>query len=129
MPKVSEMIQSKFLRKEDIDDELIVTCKTVTLEDMPGDNNDQRWVLYFREIPKGLVLNATTIRVLDKSFGKHSDDWVGKKATLYVDETVQFKGQVVGGLRLRPLKVAKPKPADVTLETERDATSDQSSFS
>ena len=37
MPRVTEMIVSKYLRKEDVDDELVVTCKTVKLEDMPGD--------------------------------------------------------------------------------------------
>lgn len=108
MPKVSEMIQSKFLRKEDIDDDLIVTCKTVTLEDMPGDGDEKRWVLSFRELPKAMVLNATTIRVLAKAFGEDSDSWTGKKVTLYVDPNVSFKGQVVGGLRLRPIR---PKAA------------------
>jgi hypothetical protein len=108
MPKVSDMISSKFLRKDDVgDDEVTVTIKDVALEEMPGDSGDTRWVLYFREMPKGMVLNATTIRVLDKSFGSHSDDWAGKKVTLYVDEGVQFKGQVVGGLRLRPVKGPK----------------------
>jgi hypothetical protein len=117
------MIQSKFLRKEDIDDELVVTIKDVDLEDMPGDSGEQRWVLYFKELPKGLVLNATTIRVLEKSFGSHSDNWRGKKVTLYVDHSVQFKGQVVGGLRLRPLKtktplVAPAQPPDTSFNVE-----------
>lgn len=107
MPKVSEMIVSKFLRKEDIDDELVVSIKSVKLEDMPGDSGEQRWVLSFRELPKGLVLNTTTIRVLEKSYGGDSDDWTGKKVTLYVDPNVSFKGQIVGGLRLRPQKPAK----------------------
>ena len=115
MPKVSEMIVSKFLKKDDIDDEVIVTLKGVKLEDMPGDSNEQRWVLSFRELPKGLVLNTTTIRVLEKSFGGNSDDWVGKKVALYVDENVQFKGQIVGGLRLRPLKARPAAQATTAL--------------
>jgi hypothetical protein len=114
MPRVSEMIQSKYLRKEDIDEEMVASIKAVALENMPGDSGEQRWVLTFRELPKGLVLNTTTIRVLDKCFGNHSDEWVGRKVTLYVDETVQFKGQVVGGLRLRPFKAPKaPKAAQL----------------
>lgn len=82
MPKVSEMIQSKFLRKEDIEDDLVVTCRDVKLENVPGEVGEQRWVLFFRELPKGLVLNATTIRVLEKAFGHDSDDWRGRKVTL-----------------------------------------------
>lgn len=113
MPKVSEMIQSKFLRKDDVDDDVIVTIKDVSLEDMPGDSGDQRWVLAFRELPKGLVLNTTSIRVLEKAFGQDSDDWRGQKVSLYVDPNVSFKGQVVGGLRLRPLKAKAPKAAQL----------------
>jgi len=107
------MIQSKFLRKDDVDDDVIVTIKDVSLEDMPGDSGEQRWVLAFRELPKGLVLNTTSIRVLEKAFGQDSDDWRGQKVSLYVDPNVSFKGQVVGGLRLRPLKAKAPKAAQL----------------
>ena len=99
---------------------IIVTIKTVALEDMPGDGHEKRYALYFRELPKGLVLNATTIRVLAKAFGEDSDDWTGKKVTLYVDPNVSFKGQVVGGLRLRPMKPAKPTTAAVAGEPFSD---------
>jgi hypothetical protein len=98
------MIKSKFLRQEDIEDDVILTMKDVTLEEMPGDENEKRWVLTFREIPKGLVLNATVIRVLEKHYGHHSDEWIGRKVTLYRDESIQFKGKTMGGLRLRPFK-------------------------
>jgi hypothetical protein len=110
MAKVSEMIISKFLRKEDVDDDLIVTLKNCRLEDMPGESKEQRWVLYFRELPKGLVLNTTIIRVLEKNFGDDSDEWAGKKVTLFVDENVTFKGAIVGGLRLRVQKAPKQSP-------------------
>lgn len=113
MPKVTEMIQSKFLRKEDIDDDLLVTVKKIALEDMPGEDGEQRWVVYFRELPKGLVLNVTTIRTFEAAFGGDSDDWIGNKVTLYVDPAVSFKGKIVGGLRIRPHKAAKPKSAVV----------------
>ena len=111
MPKVSEMIKSKFLRKEDMDDgDMAVTIRECSLEDMPGDDHEQRWVLTFRELSKGLVLNVTTIRVLEKAFGEHSDEWIGKKCSLYVDPNVSFKGKVVGGLRLRPIKPKSTPP-------------------
>jgi len=102
------MIQSKFLRKEDLDDDLIVTIKTVKLEDMPGDDGEQRWVVHFRELPKGLVLNVTTIRTLESAFGSDTDQWLGNKVELYVDPGVSYKGKVVGGLRLRARKSKMP---------------------
>ncbi|MDT8320746.1 MAG: hypothetical protein RQ826_09510 [Xanthomonadales bacterium] len=100
--KVNQMIESKYLRKEDIDADTTVTLGEVTRESMP--NGDQRFVLHFPEYEKGLVMNTTTIRVLADAFGGDTDHWKGQKAVLYVDPNVSFKGQVVGGLRLRPIK-------------------------
>jgi hypothetical protein len=112
VPKVSDMIQSKFLRKEDFDEDRILTIKGVTLEVMPGDAGDQKWVLYFREEAKGMALNVTTIRVLEQAFGDDSDHWIGNKVKVYVDPNVSFGGKVVGGLRLRtPKQGPKPQPA------------------
>lgn len=117
MARVSEMIQSKFLRKEDFDEDRVLTIKGIKLEDMPGDSGDQKWVLYFREEPKGMALNVTTIRVLEQAYGDDTDHWVGNKVMVYVDPNVSFGGKIVGGLRLRtPKKQANkaptPPPAD-----------------
>jgi hypothetical protein len=105
--KVSQMIKSKFLRKDDIEDDTPATIKKLSLEDMPGDSGDQRFVLFFKGQDKGMVLNTTTIRMLEKAFGDESDDWVGKSVIIYVDPNVSYKGQVVGGLRLRPTSPKK----------------------
>jgi hypothetical protein len=125
MPKVSDMIVSKFLRKEDFDEDRVMTIRGVKLEDMPGDDGQQKWVLYFREEQKGMALNVTTIRVLEKAFGDDSDMWVGKKVKVYVDPNVSFGGRVVGGLRLMPPRQqpsqqpkAPPPPETVTAPTD-----------
>lgn len=108
MPRVSDMIVSKYLRKEDFTDEdRVMTIRSLMLEDMPGDDGTQKWVLYFNEDRKGMALNVTTIRVLEKAFGDHSDMWIGKKVKVYVDPNVSFGGKVIGGLRLMPPKNAK----------------------
>lgn len=110
MPKVSEMIVSKFLKKEDFEEDRVLTIKGVKLEDMPGDQGQQKWVLYFREEPKGLAMSVTTIRVLEQAFGSDSDQWIGNRVKVYVDPSVSFGGKVVGGLRIRTPK-AGPKAA------------------
>lgn len=112
MPSVNEMIQSKYLRKEDVEDDICVTIKSVTLQDMPGDGHyETRWCMQFRELEKKLVLNTTSIKVCGAAFGKHTDQWSGQRVTLYVDPNVSFKGQVVGGLRLRPVKSSRTTAA------------------
>lgn len=120
MPKLHQMIESKYLRKEDVEQDTTVTLGRVAQESMP--NGEKRWVLAFAEFDKGLVLNTTTIRVLADSFGHDSDDWLHKRAVLYVDPNVSFKGQVVGGLRLRPIRGSAPPPP------ARDALEDEITF-
>lgn len=104
--KTSDMIPSKFLKKSDFDEDQVVTIKGLKLEDV-GNEGDQRWVLYFSELHKGMVLNVTSIRVLEAAFGDESDFWIGKRVKVYVDPNVSFGGKVVGGLRLMPPKNAK----------------------
>lgn len=123
MAKVSDMIQSKFLRKEDFEEDRVLTIKGVKLEDMPGDDGQQKWVLYFREEPKGMALNITTIRVLEQAYGGDSDQWIGNKVKVYVDPNVSFGGKIVGGLRLRTSKVttkAAPPPQEAPVTADDD---------
>ena len=110
MAKVSEMIVSKFLRKEDFDEDRVLTIKGVKLEDV-GNQGEQRWVVHFREVDKGMVLNITSIRVLEGAYGDDSDGWIGKRVMVYVDPNVSFQGRVVGGLRLRAPKKAAAAPS------------------
>jgi hypothetical protein len=121
VPKVSDMIVSKYLKKEDFDEDQVCTIKDCKLEEI-SQQGETKWILYFREHQKGLVLNTTTIRVLEQAFGDNSDDWNGKRVKVYVDPNVSFQGRVVGGLRLRPppkgaataaaKPAAPPPPAD-----------------
>ena len=118
MALVKDMIQSKFLRKEDFDEDQVCTIKDCKLENVGRDDQpEERWVLFFRERDKGMVLNVTTIRVLEAAYGGDTDRWVGNKVMVYVDPNVSFGGKVVGGLRLRApkkqsVKEPTPPPAD-----------------
>lgn len=125
MALVKDMIQSKFLRKEDFDEDQVCTIRDCKLENVgKEDDAEQRWVLYFREREKGMVLNVTTIRVLEQAYGGDSDHWVGNKVMVYVDPNVSFGGKVVGGLRLRTpkkqsVKAPTPPPADDEFDNEK----------
>lgn len=117
MALVKDMIQSKFLRKEDFPDDQILTIRGCKLEQVGReDDPEERWVLYFKELPKGMVLNITTIRVLEQSYGGDTDQWVGNKVKVYNDPNVTFGGKITGGLRLRTPTIKKvespPKVAD-----------------
>ena len=105
MPNVSQMIQSKYLSKGDVPVPVIATIKGLSLERFNQAQRDgdkmEAWILWFVELPKGLKLNTTNIRVLEASFGPESDAWVGKRVQVYVDPSIQMAGQAVGGIRLK----------------------------
>lgn len=121
MPKLNEMLPSKFLKKEDIDDEVIVTIKGVSEENVGRDDQpEMKWCVHFREFDRPLVMNKTIMTVLAQiANSDDTDDWAGKKGILYVDPNVSFGGKIVGGLRMRPAKI-RPKPAPAAALDEDD---------
>jgi hypothetical protein len=72
---------------------------------------------YFQEPLKPLKLNSTNCNILASFTGiagkeKHIiENWVGLKIELFVDHNVKFKGTIVDGIRINPVKYKeKTKP-------------------
>jgi hypothetical protein len=111
MPRVNEMLPSTYLKKEDIPEPQLLTIAAidqVVIADESGDKT--KWAMMFSEHEKALVLNNTNIQLAAMVCGSdNSDDWIGRKIVLYADPNVSFAGKLVGGLRLRAPKTAKPK--------------------
>jgi hypothetical protein len=100
------MIQSKFLKKEDFETPRVMTIKDCSLEEVG--QGDTRWVLFFKEAAKGLVLNVTKIKQLELAFGNDTDGWMGQRVRLAHDPNVSFQGKIVGGIALQTPKAAVP---------------------
>ena len=106
----SKMKQSRYLKTADVDPEVLVTIKKVVLDKIDDESDEEKWTCYFEEFDKPLVLNWTNIQLIVKAVGhEDSDKWLGHQVILYHDETVQFKGSIVGGIRVRAVK-KKPVP-------------------
>ena len=105
--KTSQMIQSKFLKKDDFPSPEVLTIRGVAIEEVG--RGDTRWVLQFNEKPKGIVLNVTKIKQLEAAFGDDSDYWIGKKIKVEHDPTVMMGQQVVGGIKFTMPKAQAPK--------------------
>lgn len=105
MAKIGEMIESKYLKQSDVqDDEAVVTISKVGKANVApkGQEEELKWLVRFNEFDKPMVLNSTNIKRLARACNSDdSDDWLGKKVVLYVDHDVEFAGNVVGGLRIR----------------------------
>ena len=125
MPNINTMIEGKFLRKEDVGGEsgIIVTIAGWKQENvaMQGADPEMKWTLTFEELDKPLVMNSTNLHMCAKACDSDdTEDWLGKKIILYEEPNVSFGGKLVGGIRVRALKVQtapkvlekKAKPVD-----------------
>jgi len=121
--KISEMLPSKYIKQSDVPEPVLVTIKKLTTADVSqNQSGDMKWVAVFAELDKPMVLNSTNLKRIAKAHGDDSDGWIGKQMVVYVDEDVEFGGEVVGGLRLRaPKGKAAAKPA----ADPEDAAADQ----
>jgi hypothetical protein len=135
---VSELKESKFLRKEDCGPGILVTVESVHQENVAkeGAPEEMKWVMKFTEYEKPLVLNSTNGQIIAQITGSDdSDGWTGAKLVLYHDPNVSFGGKLIGGIRVRaPRKqavpvtgkkpVAMPKPVEADPEPDTTAATD-----
>jgi hypothetical protein len=108
MPKIHEMLESKFLKKEDVQAGVLLTIQSVVQKNVAkqGADPEMKWCLTFVEEDKPFVLNSTNIQLCQAIFGSDdTDEWLNRQIVLYTDPTIQFQGKVIGGVRVR-----KPKP-------------------
>ena len=109
---VSELKDSKFLRKEDCGAGILLTIADVRQENVAkeGAPEDMKWCMYFRESEKPMVLNSTNGQIIAAFTGSEdSEGWIGKQVVLYHDPNVSFGGKLVGGIRCRaPRKAGVP---------------------
>jgi len=117
MAKVSDMIPSKYLKKDDVGRGMLATITRIDQTDvsMADQPEELKWVMSIKESKKGLVLNSTNIHSCATICqSDESADWVGKQIVLYDDPSITFAGKTTGGIRIRAPKLAAQAspPAD-----------------
>jgi len=119
---ISELKNSKFLKKEDCDPPVLATITGVeeTNVAQESEDPDYRWVIHFKELEKPMVLNTTNGQMIASITGTlndtsddQSDRWIGQKVVLYNDPNVMFKGKITGGIRVRAPKVKPGSAAEL----------------
>lgn len=104
--KIGQAFPSKYLGAADIGDEdMELTITEVVTESVGrGDDQEDKPVVYFKGTKKGFVLNKTNAAAITMVCGSDdTDDWEGKKITLYATET-EFAGKTVDCIRVRTKK-------------------------
>lgn len=122
--------ESTYLKKEDlIDANGNLLTANVTIEslkwELVGKEGDKKPTLFFVGKSKGLTLNKVNQHVLSDLFGdppgnargdhestELTQHFIGKQVQVYVDPSIMFGSDRVGGLRLRaiPAQQAPPQP-------------------
>lgn len=103
---------------------LIFTIKEVKQENtiVAGNRGDFN-IAYFHENIKPMVLNAgnaSIVRGFSETKSVDTDHWKNIPIELFVDKNVKMKGQIVGGMRIKPIqpKITKTKPNFTTEKFE-----------
>ena len=116
-----KVYKSEHLGVADLEDlieegkKLVFTIKEVKQEiQVVAGKRGEFNIAYFNEAIKPWVLNATNAKQV-KIFAGGSpfvEDWKNVPVELYVDANVKMKGDIVGGVRINPIKptTTKSKP-------------------
>ena len=102
---INDMKESKFVTRHDVGNGKNVIIKSVVVENVAPPNADpeEKWVCYFNNARKGLVLNQTNANLIAHIIGsEETSDWTGHSIQLYDDPSVSYAGKIVGGVRVRP---------------------------
>ncbi len=100
--KANELCPAPNLEAADFAGDTVVTIKSVAFKEV-GDEKINKGVIYFDELPRGLVLNRTNLKRIISHHGNETEAWIGKALTLYPSET-DFGGKTVACIRVREKK-------------------------
>lgn len=110
MPNINDAFPSRYLKAGDLKNKKVALTIVKVETDTIGD--ESKLVVYFKGTDKGLVLNKTnanSIAVVTNS--EDTDDWAGKKITLYPTK-VEFQGKRVAAIRIEEPDEVLEEPID-----------------
>lgn len=108
-----EMKESKYLTKDDVQPPRLLTIKSFDRQNVArqDDEPEYKWIMYFMEEEKGMVLGSTNRELLKMALGTSSpSEALGRKIVLFNDPSVSYGGKLTGGIRLRAPRIKAPEP-------------------
>lgn len=101
MPRASRFLKPKFLTATDVrefgSDGRETTITTTKVVRVAG---EEKLVVFFADIERGYVCNQNNLEALLEMHGGDDDTahWTGTSVHVYVDESILFSDQQVGGI-------------------------------
>lgn len=123
--KLNILFPSKYVKAADLNGKPVtLTISHLVVEKMGhGAEEEKKPVLYFAKATKGLVLNRTNGMIIGALYGDETDDWKGKRITIYPTKVRAF-GSMQDAIRVREEIPAHPKPVAQALHVEERAEID-----
>ena len=101
--KTGVMFPSNYLKASDCMTDRTLEIQEVVMHTLKARDGTEELkpLLSFRGEPKGLILNKTNTRLIEKALGSDdTDDWLGRSITIYCAD-VEFGGDIVDAIRVR----------------------------
>lgn len=101
--------------------DVTMTIKAVKIEEVVNDRGkEKKPTVYFKERPKGLILNKTNAKAIARLYGRETNDWIGKTITMYAEAGTWF-GKPGFAVRVRDSKSPKTNgkaPTNIPFEDD-----------
>lgn len=114
--KLDQLHPSKYLAASDFPGPQIGVMAYINMEEM--NDGVMKPILYFSNLPKGIVLNKTNAHSIGMIYGDETDAWAGQHIEVYQDHTL-FQGEMKPCIRVRapqqvPVQQAPVQPMQQT---------------
>ena len=118
--KLPQMFPRRYATGEDLQGKAItLTIASIVREKMHPQANApevEKWVMYFKEARKGVVLNRTLAYQIAEFLGsEETDEWLGKRIAIY-PQPMTVAGKKVVAIRARAARGA-PEAASEAIPT------------
>jgi len=99
---------SQYLKAADVTSPQAVTiagAEVVAFKDQESGETRESLALSFEELEQRVVTSKTSLQQLVALLGSNeTDEWIGKRVTLFNDKSVMYRGRPIGGLRFKEAK-------------------------
>ena len=112
---INEAFPSNYLKASDLKGHTV----TVVMErcEWKQVGSDTKLVLFFRGKEKGMIVNKTNANTIATIYGPETDGWMGQPITLF-EQMVDYRGQMMPGLRCMRPRDNQPQPAAAPVERQ-----------
>ena len=84
-------------------EDFIGGARTFTIAGVDVGTAEQKYDIHLEGEERAWRPPLTMLRLLMAAWGDESDDWIGRRVTLYRDDSVRFGSEEVGGVRISHL--------------------------